>query len=248
VEGILDVPDSMAAKLIRASGTVRGVFARPFMAGRDGEPARVPEGMAGPLEVTWFRTSRPSEAVAAALAQAGVAHEGLVCGRQKGAMGIRLGPGQTLAEAAAALLPLGIELSRAETRVHLRARGVPTMLAWEPQAVLDALNPGLSLLECRTIGGSRYAVDMEVWVTGVLPEGQEWEITSLGQPFQVHRVSSGWARGRKAAGADQGARDTGRGGRAGGPGQGQGGQARAGGRTAEMPPPPARLVTAPPCL
>jgi hypothetical protein len=89
-------------------------------------------------------------------------------------------------------------------------------------------------------------VDMEVWVTGVLPEGQEWEITSLGQPFQVHRVSSGWARGRKAVGADQGPRDTGRGGRAGGQAQGQGGQAGAGGRTAAMPPPPPRLVTSPP--
>ena len=90
VEAIVEAPAALAAKMVRHSGGARGVFARPMIGGRVELP--LPTGM-DPAEhqVVWARdVARYSDVVLEALAEAGIEHAGQVCGRRRGAVGIRM--------------------------------------------------------------------------------------------------------------------------------------------------------------
>jgi hypothetical protein len=130
--GFVDLPAELACKVVNASGAVRGVFARPMLGGRIQRP--LPTGFTSDSHrVVWVKVERFSDVVAARLHAAGVPFAGLVCGRRRSEVGVRLPVGIDVSTVAAALeVELGARVKRltvlpaGHQRTHLVARHVPT--------------------------------------------------------------------------------------------------------------------------
>ena len=143
--GFVDLPSSLCEKLLPASGSVRGVFARPWLGSADQYPP--PPGFSPTSHrVLWAKVTRYSDVLFAGLRAAQVDFAGLVCPRQRGEVGVRV-PSTTNPAALYQCIQDGfggkLKLPPAAgRRVTLRASGVPL-------ALLDKLAP----LGCA--GGSR---------------------------------------------------------------------------------------------
>ena len=89
VLGFVDLPAARASQLLRASGSVRGVFARPWYWGAASFP--YPPGFAADSHrIVWAKIQKFSDVVVATLKGANIPYDGLVCARSRGEVGIRV--------------------------------------------------------------------------------------------------------------------------------------------------------------
>ena len=89
LSGFVDLPDTIASRLLSLSGKVRGVFARPFING--GADHALPSGFrVDSHRIVWAKVARFSDVVFGTLQAAQVSFAGLVCPRSRGEVGVRL--------------------------------------------------------------------------------------------------------------------------------------------------------------
>ena len=102
LSGFVDIGDSRAGALLRASGSVRGVFARPWVSGE--QTLRPPSGFtATSHRVVWAKVQKFSDLVHASLKADSIPFDGLVCPRRRGEVGVRLPAGGDAATVAKCL-------------------------------------------------------------------------------------------------------------------------------------------------
>ena len=184
LSGIVDLPAALAARVVRASGSVRGVFARPMFGGSVVRP--LPPGFTvDSHRVVWARVERYSDLVHQRLLMAGVEFAGLVCGRSRKEVGIRVPAGTNQMDVVAALegeLEARVKVRAAgeSRRTMLVARQVPVALLYDLGQVVARLGEGLRVVEARTLACQRYTADVRLTVEGVLRAGEEWILHDLG--------------------------------------------------------------------
>ena len=184
LSGIVDLPASLAARVVRASGSVRGVFARPMFGGSSVRP--LPPGFTvDSHRVVWARVERFSDLVHQRLLMAGVEFAGLVCGRTRTEVGIRVPAGTNQLEVVEALegeleARVKVRAAGGRQRTTLVARQVPVALLYDLGQVVARLGEGLQIVEARTLVCQRFTADVRLTVEGVVQAGEEWTLNGLG--------------------------------------------------------------------
>lgn len=192
---IVDLPAAMAAKVVANSGAVRGVFARPMLGGK--MPKRKPPGFdENSHRVVWAKVEKFSDTVFETLKARNVVFDGLVCGRQKSEVGVRVPVGKdvsSLPRIIAETLGGSAKVKPAEARpaVRLRMRAVPSSLVFSVETVLDRIAPQLTVKSKRILGSYQFTADLELLVEGTLPDDKtKWVFNDLGAyPVRVERLA-----------------------------------------------------------
>ena len=192
LRGFVDLPDTIASRLLSVSGKVRGVFARPFVNG--GVDQAVPSGFrADSHRVVWAKVARFSDVVFGTLQEAKVPFAGLVCPRSRGEMGVRVACGsdvsklqrclETTVEAKVKVRPDG------ERRATLRASEVPLAHLDRLHLLVARIDENLRLVSSRVIRTSRFAMVVDMEVVGPALSTAFWRLEGLGMhPVVVKKV------------------------------------------------------------
>jgi hypothetical protein len=182
VSATIELPSDTAASIIRSSGAVRGVFARPYLGGI--RPVACPRGFGDGLhKVVWVKVERFSDVVFNTLAGK-VQHEGLVCGRSKGEVGVRVKAASDLMEVRNRIEEtLGLEAKVKKvfpTRDRVRLRYVPTAKTQDLEDVFARISEEVKVISSRFLGGSRWEANMEAVVDNLPRDVNEWVVGGLG--------------------------------------------------------------------
>jgi hypothetical protein len=178
LSGIVDLPEQWAKKLIQASGSVRGVFVRPFLGRKSSEqPSN--------LKVMWVKSlDRFSDVIFSTLQHHGNLYGGLVCGRTRGEVGIRVPPDAPMEQLQQSFKDMWGARCKIRTveeqRSQLRFRGVPVLLLFELQKLVSALSMGLTVQESCVLGSGRFLA------CGYLGEGRVARSTGMVNNISVN--------------------------------------------------------------
>jgi len=192
VRGFVDLPATLAAPVLRASGAVRGVFARPWVAA-DASFPWPPGFSATSHRIVWVKVARFSDLLTHTLRAAGVSFDGLVCPRQRGEVGVRMAAETDVGPLRVCLEALGaqVKLPRAGVRAQLRASGVPVALLCSLDVVAQALHPALKVIDRRVLRTTYDSLVVDLMVEGPALPGNEWRLSGLGSRLVlVKRVAS----------------------------------------------------------
>ena len=159
LSGFVDVPSALSAQLLQASGSVRGVFVRPWLGAADAFP--LPPGFSATSHrVLWARVTRFSDIVFAGLRAAQVDFAGLICPRKRGEVGVRVASAaenSALCQYIQGAFGGHVKAPPATgRRVTLRASGVPLAMLDKLALLVARVDPALRMLEhrvVRTTGG-----------------------------------------------------------------------------------------------
>ena len=193
LSGFVDLPDATAAGVIRASGNVRGVFARPWMPGNSGFscPSTFTATSHWVLRV---KVSRFSDVIYTALTEADIPFDGLVCPRYRGEMGIRLPAGQDGSAVTKCLVDgfSAVAKSGSSRRVTFRATNVPLSILDKLPHLVSRLDADLQLVSSRVAWFTSplfAVVDLEVSSPDPVGDDASWQLLDLGiRPVVVKRL------------------------------------------------------------
>ena len=183
VYGFIDLPAERASQVLRASGSVRGVFARPWVNGGVAYP--FPPGFGVDTHrVVWVKISRYSDVVFSALRTGGIAFDGLVCPRSRGEVGIRAARGADISDLTLFLAD-GYDArvkARApdQRRFTLRASEVPLALMDKLSLMITRVDPDYRLVSSRIIRTTPYSMVVDMEVLGSSPLTGECRLDKLG--------------------------------------------------------------------
>ena len=191
--GFVDLPSILAADLVRCSGAVRGVFARPWLGAEASYP--LPPGFStSSHRIIWTKVARFSDVVFQHLRQAGVAFDGMVCPRSRGEMGVRVAATADLTSLRRCLeddCDARVKLPHLGIRTHVRASGVPVALLCSLPTVARALNSALVVVSQRIVRTTYDSLVADLLLEGPALVGDEWSLTGLGtRPVVVKRLPS----------------------------------------------------------
>ena len=199
VSGILDTTPEQAERLIRASGAIRGVFVRPLFHTSPASPGAFSEHT---HRVVWVSAEAYSDVVFGALARAHVEFAGLVCGRARRDVGVRVREGADCTALQATLeqqLRARVRPWGAARKTRLRAYGVPVCLIHRGELgqLVAAVDPELRFEDARILEYGAHTAVVELTVTGSL-EGDRWLVSRNEglRPVRVQRVAQRPAAGR----------------------------------------------------
>lgn len=193
LSAIVDVPGEVAVELLKNSGSVRGAFVRPLLGGSFQRPAPLGFGN-GAHKVLWVKVERYSDLVFAQLK--GLKVEGLVCGRHKGEVGVRVRSTENISEVHASVCSALGESGKVKkvysNRHRYRLRNVPLCMQVEVEKIFALISNGAKVISANTIGGGRYEAVMEATVEGLPEDRESWTLSGLGiRPVVVKRLPRG---------------------------------------------------------
>jgi hypothetical protein len=153
LRGFVDLPQAVTPLVLRASGSVRGVFTRPWVSTEEAFPW--PDGFSSSSHrVLWTKVSRFSDVLYTTQKQAEFPFDGLVCPRTRGEVGIRVSSTADLPAlhlSLQALVGEQVKVHVAGVRSFLRLSGVPLAFLGSLDTVMQALSPNLILRDQRVI-------------------------------------------------------------------------------------------------
>ena len=193
LSGHVDLPSVLAGQLLRASGSIRGLFVRPWLGSAADFP--LPDGFtATSHRVVWATVARFSDVVAAALRDAGVDFAGLVCPRRRGELGICMTQGADCSSLRQCLEGDFDAKVKAPSvrRLTLRASNVPLAMLDKLALLVARVDPDLTLVAqrvARTTYDSLVA-DLTVESKDLSQSPQEeWCLYGLGtRPVVIKRL------------------------------------------------------------
>ena len=191
LEGLVDLPRERAAQLLGLSGSVRGVFVRPFLPGSEAYP--LPPGFTPTSHrIIWAKMGKFSDLIFAALQGAKVAFAGLVCPRTRGEVGVRVLAGsdprslrQCLETNFAARVKVPGELRRTTLRASVPLAYVEKL----PQFLSIHISADLQLLATRVVRTSPYSMVVDLEVMGPALTQEVWRCEGIGmRPVVVKKL------------------------------------------------------------
>ena len=181
VSGFVELPADRAAALLKSSGAIRGIFARPWVNGGDTFP--FPPGV-GPdsHRIIWAKVARYSDVIVGALRAASVSFDGLVCPRLRGEVGVRVPRGVDLAALKRCMDSLDAKMKTTDPQrsLHrLRASEVPLALLDKLSLVVTRLDADFTLVSSRVVRTGRYSMVVDFQIRGASP-APEYRLDGLG--------------------------------------------------------------------
>jgi len=192
LRGFVDVPCEVAARLLRASGAVRGVFARPWLAA--GEAFPFPPGLSATSHhIVWVKLTRFSDLIFTLLTEAQLSFDGLICPRSRGEVGIRLPVGSDLTKLQTLLAGVcnaRVKVPRSEPQTRVRASGIPVTLMTTLEKVATALHPELKIIQQSVLRTTYDGLVVDLVLQGPPLSGDEWRLSGFGcKPVVVKRLT-----------------------------------------------------------
>ena len=181
--GFVDLPSTLGAQLLQTSGSVRGVFVRPWL-GSSGEFPLPPGFTPTSHRVLWVRVTRYNDILFAGLRAAQVDFAGLICPRKRGEVGVRVPfscDPRGLCECIQADFGGQVKIAPAAgRRVTLRASGVPLALLDKLPHLVAKADRDLRIVESRVVRTTYDSLLADLVVEGKDLAGDEWRFSDLG--------------------------------------------------------------------